>query len=111
MEEGRNIVSSNSFEVERTEIRNPAEFAAALTYALARLQSPPLSLSRDAASQVLETLLDKEVPNWENEGFSTRATVSHQSLEARDNPGEDLVDFDGFFNSDSSKKEEKRDPE
>ena len=97
-------------EVERKEIRSPGEFRAALTYSLARLQSPPLSLSRDAASQVLETLLDNELPNWESEGFSTRATVSRQSLEARDNPeAESVVDFDGFFKR-LPEQEQKRDP-
>ena len=81
----------------RLEICDPVEFRRALTYSLARLQSPPLSLSRDTASGLLEALLDKELPNWEKEGFSTRTTVSRQSQEARDNPDPDHVDFGKFL--------------
>ena len=88
---------ASPFESSRLTISDPVEFRQSLTYCLARLQSPPLSLSRDAASEILESLLDKELPNWEEEGFSAHTTVPRQSLEARDNPDPDHVDFGKFL--------------
>ena len=87
---------STSFELK---VVDPQEFQQALTYCLARLQSPPLGLSREAASETLEALLDKEIPQWESEGFSDRTTGPRQIHEARINPKpETATDFGQFLN-------------